>query len=318
MALPDRLRLIQFRAAYNLPVHAAAEQGIFARHGLEVEVTYTPGSDFLIEALESGGFEIGHPAADDVVAAVERTSGDRSDLFLFMGLHGGLMALVAAPEYPDVPSLRGRVLGVDSRVTGFVFLLERFLRSRGFSPGDYELVEVGGWEHRYRALLDRKIAAALLTAPYVDDALAAGCHLLARGGELSSVYQATCGAARRSWAKAHEALLVRYIRAYVEATRWCFAPRNRRACTRLLQKHHGLDPARAENTLKALLDPAAGIYPDAALNLPGIASVLELRAEMGRMAPPLPAVEKYVDLSYRRKALRTPPDTDRGSGGRAS
>jgi hypothetical protein len=53
------------------------------------------------------------------------------------------------------------------------------------------------------------------------------------------------------------------------------------------------------------LDPNSGIYPLAGLNLPGIAAVLELRAEMGRLTPPLPPVEKYIDLSYYRNALGT-------------
>ncbi|HEU4342734.1 MAG TPA: ABC transporter substrate-binding protein [Candidatus Binatia bacterium] len=307
MASLTHLRLIQFRAGYNLPVHAARDHGIFAKHGLEVEVAYTPGSDYMIEALEAGQFEIAHPAADDVVAAVERRSdaSDReTDLFIFMGLHSGLMSLIAAPEFPDVPSLRGHLLGVDSRVTGFVFLLERFLRSNGFAPGEYRLVEVGGWEHRYRALLDKKIAAGLLTAPYTEDALAAGCHCLARGHELSPVYQATCGAARRQWARDHETVLVRYIRAYVEATRWCFEPRNRRACSNLLEKHNTLDRARAEKTLGALLDPIYGLYPQAELDLPGLAAVLALRAEMGYLTPGVPPVEKYIDQSYYRSALR--------------
>ena len=33
MANVTRLRLIQFRAGYNLPVHAGPEKGIFERHG---------------------------------------------------------------------------------------------------------------------------------------------------------------------------------------------------------------------------------------------------------------------------------------------
>lgn len=303
MASLEHLRLIQFRAAYNLPVHVAIEHGIFAKHGLEVEVAYTPGSDFLIQALQSGRFQIGHPAADDVVAAVE--SNNASDLFLFMGLHSGLMGLIAAPELPDVQLLRGRVLGVDSRVTGFVFLLEKFLRSRGFSPNDYQLVEVGGWERRYHALLEKRIAATLLTAPFIDDALAAGCHLLARGRQLSTVYQATCGAARRAWARDHEALLARYIRAYVEATRWCFESVNRLACSTLLERHPALDQARAEKTLITILDPDLGLSPDAELNLPGVAAVLALRAEMGHLTLPLPPLEKYIDLSYYQNALRS-------------
>jgi ABC-type nitrate/sulfonate/bicarbonate transport system substrate-binding protein len=303
MADLHHLRLIQFRAAYNLPVHAAVENGIFARHGIEVEVAYTPGSDFLIAALQDGKFEVGHPAADDVVAAVEGEAG--CDLFLFMGLHSGLLRLVAAPEYPSVQSLRGQTLGVDSRHTGFVFLLEKFLRSTGFSPQEYRLVEIGGWEFRYRALLEKKIAATLLTSPYIEDAVDSGCHLLARDREIQPVYQATCGAASRAWARAHEAPLVQYLKAYLEATRWCFNPANRDSCLRLLKQHMSLDEKRGAIALASILDPRHGLYPDAALNIPGVAAALELRAEMGYLAIPPPAVDKYIDPSYYRKAVAT-------------
>jgi ABC-type nitrate/sulfonate/bicarbonate transport system substrate-binding protein len=303
VAALSHLRLIQFRAAYNLPVHAAMENAIFARHGLEVEVAYTPGSDFLIAALQAGKFEVGHPAADDVVAAVEGRAG--CDLFLFMGLHSGLLSLVAGPGYGEVQSLRGQTLGVDSRNTGFVFLLEKFLRSRGFSPEDYNLVEIGGWEFRYRALLEKKIAATLLTSPYTEDAIDSGCHRLALDKEIQPVYQATCGAASRAWARDHEELLVQYLKAYLEATHWCFDSANRDACLRLLKQHMGLDDKRGAMTLVRLLDPRHGLYPDAALNIPGVAAALELRAEMGRLTPPLPAVDRYINLSYYGKAVAT-------------
>ena len=292
------IRLIQFRAGYNLPVHVAMESGHFARAGLEVEVAYTPGSTYLNEALRAGEFEIGHTAADDVVADVE---GHGSDLFLFMGLHSGLLSLVGSAETRDVEALRGRSLAIDARTKGFVFVLEKALGERNLGEADYDLVEVGGFESRYHALLEGKTSATLLTPPYVGKALDAGCHVLLRGHEMMPVYQATCGAARRSWAQENAEILVRYIRAYVDATRWCFDPRNRRSCLELLAKRE--EGASAEELLDALLDPRHGIYPEAALNLPGIAALLELRGEMGYLTRPLPSLEKYVDLTYYRKAL---------------
>jgi ABC-type nitrate/sulfonate/bicarbonate transport system substrate-binding protein len=222
-----------------------------------------------------------------------------------MGLHSGLLSLVAGPQYHDVQSLRGRTLGVDSKHTGFVFLLEKFLRSRGFSPQDYSLVEIGGWEFRYRALVEGKIAATLLTSPYIEDAVESGCHLLARDREIQPVYQATCGAASRAWARDHEEQLVQYLKAYLEATRWCFDPANRDSCLRLLKQHMSLDDRRGAVALASILDSRHGLYPDAALNIPGVAAALELRAEMGHLTTPPPAVEKYTDLSYYRKAVKT-------------
>jgi hypothetical protein len=70
----------------------------------------------------------------------------------------------------------------------------------------------------------------------------------------------------------------------------------------LLKKHNSLDEKRAENTLATLLEPDRGLYPDAKLNIPGLAAVLTLRAEMGYLQPPLPPAEKYIDLSYYRRA----------------
>ena len=85
MASLTKLRLIQFRAGYNLPVHAGREQGIFERHGLDIDITYTPGSLYISDALRRREFEIGHTGADDIVADVEDFGGGPSSLFY---LHG--------------------------------------------------------------------------------------------------------------------------------------------------------------------------------------------------------------------------------------
>jgi ABC-type nitrate/sulfonate/bicarbonate transport system substrate-binding protein len=305
MANVATLKLIQFRAGYNLPVHAGREKGIFERHGLEVEMTYTPGSLYTSEALRKGEFEIGHTGADDIVADVEDFGGGPSGLFIFMGLHSGLLSIVGAPGMTTVESLRGKELAVDARASGFVFILEKFLRTKGFGPDDYRFVEVGGVDRRYQALLEGKFAATLLLPPFTGNAVAHGCHVLARGDQIVPCYQGTVGAAKRSWAEKNRDLLVSYIRAYVEATEWCFDIKNRPSCLELLTKHNGLQGKAAEETLDALLDSDYGLYPKAELNLPGLKSVLELRAEMGFLKPPLPPLEKYIDRSYYDRAVET-------------
>ncbi len=301
MANLKRLRLIQFRAGYNLVVHAATEYGLFAKHGLTVETAYTPGSLYLSDVLRAGDFDVGHTGADDVIADLQTNS--TSDLFLFMGLHSGLLSLVSAPEFLTVDALRGQKLAVDASTSGFVFILEKALRSRGLARSDYVLVEVGGVERRYKALLEGACAATLLTPPYDGQAITAGCRRLLEGAKMMPVYQATCGAASRTWAARNPDTLVSYIRAYVEATQWCFDHRNRAACLALLQKHNGLSGAAAEYTLDAMIHPEHGLYPRAELNLPGITAAIELRAEMGYFESPLPRAETYVDLSYYRKAV---------------
>ena len=208
MASLTRLRLIQFRAGYNLPVHAGREQGIFERHGLEIDITYTPGSLYISDALRKGEFEIGHTGADDIVADVEDFGGGPSSLFIFMGLHSGLLSIVGAPGMTTVESLRGKELAVDARASGFVFILEKLLRSNGFGPDDYKFVEIGGVDRRYQALLEGKVAGTMLLPPFAGNAVARGCHLLARGNQIVSCYQGTVGSAKRSWAEQNRDLLV--------------------------------------------------------------------------------------------------------------
>lgn len=301
--MTEKLKLIQFRAAYNLPVHAGIETGIFSRHGLALETAYTPGSLYISQALQEGRYDIGHTGADDVIAAVEDDRG--SDLFIFMGLHSGLFTLVGAPDCPSIDSLFGRSIGVDATTSGFAFVVERMLRARGFAAGNYQLIEIGGWESRYRALMQGKIAATLLTEPFVSNALGAGCHLLAKDFEMIPSYQGTCGATSRRWAEQHPDRLVRYIRAYAEATQWCFEKANRRACLAILARYSEIDGPAAEHTFDALLHPQHGLYPKADVNMSGVTAALELRAELGYLAHPTPPVEKYVDLTYHRTALAT-------------
>ena len=294
------IRLLQFRAAYNLPVYAAIETGIFARHELTVETAYTPGSLYIIQALKERRCDIGHTAADDIIADVEN---DGSDLFLFMGLHSGLFSLIGAANCTSIDSLFGGSIGVDAKTSGFALALERMLYARGFDRANYQLIEVGGWESRYRALFEGKITATLLTEPFVREALELGCNLVARDFEMIPCYQGTCGAASRRWAEQYPMRLTRYIQAYMEATHWCFDSRNRQACLDILGRYNQIDGLAAGHTLDGLLDPEHGLYPKAALNVSGVAAALELRAEMSYLARPIPPVDTYVDLSYYQNAV---------------
>jgi ABC-type nitrate/sulfonate/bicarbonate transport system substrate-binding protein len=187
------------------------------------------------------------------------------------------------------------------------------LHTSGIARNAYELVEVGGWEHRYAALLQGTISATLLTEPFIDKALNAGCKLLARDFEMIPSYQGTCGAASRGWAGRHPDSLVRYIRAYLEATRYCFESRNRKSCLDLLRRHSEIHGRAAEHTLDTLLDPRHGIYPKAAVNLPGVTAVLELRADLGYLARPFSPLEKYIDLSFYDAALSAGDTNPSGS-----
>ena len=56
----ELVKLVVFPGGFNWPVWAAADLGLFARRGIEVEVTLTPGSVFQLRecAADTSGAEV--------------------------------------------------------------------------------------------------------------------------------------------------------------------------------------------------------------------------------------------------------------------
>src|SRR4029450_10982277 len=89
-----RLNVMYFRAAYNLPITLGLEHGVFARHGLDLEITYTRGSRMSGASLVSGAQGLGARAVGGFVYAVEKRT---AELFAFMGYNSGSIQLMARP-----------------------------------------------------------------------------------------------------------------------------------------------------------------------------------------------------------------------------
>src|SRR3977135_4569049 len=67
-APPKTVNLIVFPGGFNWPVWVAQEKGLFARNGLEVRITPTPGSAFQLTNLIDGKFDIAMTAIDNLIA----------------------------------------------------------------------------------------------------------------------------------------------------------------------------------------------------------------------------------------------------------
>ncbi len=297
MARTRRLRLILFRAAYNLPVTLGLARGVFARHGLELDIAYTRGSQMVSDALLDGERDLGVLAADDVVYEVERRG---ADLFIFMGLHAGILTLMARPGVENGRELAGGRLGVDDPASGFALVAHKILMAMGLSQDRYETVASGGHELRAQALREGKIDVALLTPPFSVELSDLGFKTLARAGDYLPRYQASCGVTTRRRAHDNGDALAAYVRAYRESLKWALNPANRGAAIAHLAEEFGLRRELAEPTFDALADPRDGLFPDAAIDVPGIQAVLALRVEAGLLKAPPPQPSRYYDAAYLR------------------
>jgi ABC-type nitrate/sulfonate/bicarbonate transport system substrate-binding protein len=301
------LRVISFDGGWNLPLWAAQRQGFFEAQGVSVQLSYTPSSVYLVTGLLDGAYDVGLAGFDNIVAYQEGQGeakvAEAPDLFAFFGGDGGFASVVAAPATRSFAELKGRTVSVDAMNTGFAFVLRELLARNGLAETDVAYVRAGGTANRYRELLAGKQDATLLRTPFELLAQSRGYQVLATGAALGP-YQGTVGVARRSWAAAHEATLVAFLRGYRAGVDWIYEPANREIVEALLVANvRDMTPALARRSYDLLLADRGGITRDLALDLDGIRTVLRLRSKYGVPQRTLDEPMKYVDVSYHAKAF---------------
>jgi ABC-type nitrate/sulfonate/bicarbonate transport system substrate-binding protein len=301
-AAQTELKVVVFAGMSNLAQFAAEAQGYYKKRGLAVELVYTPNSTELRSGLAAGRYHIAHGGVDNAVAQVET---DKTDLFIFMGGNSGMNSLFVQPEIASYEQLRGKTMAVDSPNTAFALLLYKMLAVKGIKRDDYEVKPVGATHLRLQAMLkDKTYAAAMLSPPGSVEAARAGLKDLGSAVSVVGPYQSDGGWVLRSWGKANEDVLVRYIQANIEGIRWALNPANRAALTDIVAQRLKQSPDVVTASLK-VADDQKGFAVDGQFDLEGFRNVLALRAEMlGTWGGKPPAPDKYLDLSYYARALQ--------------
>ena len=301
-AVAQPLRVNAFPNAKALPLHAGVAQGVFARQGIAIELSFTENSTRQREGLANGSIDIALAAVDNAVAMVEVA---KQDVIIVTGGDSGMNEFFVQAYVRSFADLKGRILVVDAPDTAYALLAKKILAKHGLEAGkDYTVKPVGRGELRLRAMAQEKEnAAAILNLPFTIQAEELGLKSLGGTVDMLGPYQANGAFVQRAWAIRNGPLLERFIAAYVESLRWAMTPANREASIAMLMEKLKLSRGVAERTYRMLADPSRGFTPDARFDRVGFDNMLALRAEMeGRGGVPAKP-EKYFDLSYYERAL---------------
>ena len=287
------LRLVRLSTfSQDAATLVAMERGWFAAEGIEVQTTITPSSTAQMQGLVDGAFDFVSGGFDNVLAWSGR-DGVEIVAVVQTALSPDL-PLFVRPEIQTWDDLRGRPLAADAVDTAFALVLRRMLLEHGLDldRGDYTLVAEGNTPQRLESLQRGDTYAAILSAALTDRAIAAGLVPWGSHHEVLPDYPGGVLAVRRAWAAANRPLVVRYLRAYLAGSQW--VEDNQEAATDLLAAREGISRTVAAERLR---------LGDRALNVAGLASVLDLRTRFG-LDPPLGGdVARYYDASYYQAAL---------------
>jgi ABC-type nitrate/sulfonate/bicarbonate transport system substrate-binding protein len=296
-AMPTIRFAVISEGVYSWPLYVAQAHRLFAREGVNVEVTVTGSSTQQLAKLVGGEYDIGLQQSDHVVRGVERGS----DLFIFMAQAlAPELTLVAAPAIQSFADLQGRDIAVDGARTGYALLLRKLLADKGLADGDYTFREIGGSKERFDSLKSGATVASLLNPPFDRNLMAAGFRSLGTTGEYFPTYPGSIAAARRSWAARNEPALLAYIRAFDAAYAWLKDARNKENAIGLLPARLNIDRATASRAYDQIASqPLPQITPE------GLRQVIAVVWASEGLASPPAAPEKYLDLSYLNKVRNT-------------
>jgi ABC-type nitrate/sulfonate/bicarbonate transport system substrate-binding protein len=285
--------ILNITGYHRRPPHLVGEyKDFFAKEALEVrfhEATYAPDHN---RGMAEGRWDLSLSAADTMIA---RTT-DGVDFLLFMQAEEGLSAyLIGRPGIDSFDQLRGKLLAGDPGDSNLDLIRRKILRSHSITEDDYDVEIIGSSPKRLEAFLQGRVAAAMLTPPSSDKALAVGGVMLADAEAYVPNWPLTCGWALRQWLQSHREITVRFICAWVAATDWLREPANREECLTLIIEKEKLNRPAAESAYRK-------VVPKARINRAALNAVIELRKEMGVYPPPHRPVEAFYDESYWREA----------------
>jgi ABC-type nitrate/sulfonate/bicarbonate transport system substrate-binding protein len=291
--MSSRLLINVFNVDAALAVGRA--RGLFAAADLDVEVMVTPNSTDQMRGLSHGSWQIVSTAFDNVLGWSGREGAEIITVAQVSA--GNTLPVYVRPEIKSWDDLQGKALAVDAVDTAFALVLRRVLLAHGLEMdhGDYTLLAKGTTGYRLDSMIKSETYAGVLNAPWDAKAVAAGMIRLADHREVLPDYPGGVYAVNRLWATDNRGLLLRFLRSWNDALRWCRAEKNRNAAIQAIAEAEKLEEKAAANRLRQL-------PPSGTLNLPGLQSVLDLRV-LFKLTPPMGDVlSKYYDESFYREA----------------
>jgi ABC-type nitrate/sulfonate/bicarbonate transport system substrate-binding protein len=303
----NQLHICTFKGLQNLPLYVARQEGFFATHGLDIEITYTTGSLPQLTGLARGEYQLIQTAPDNVInvdnnpAAFGLDPATAPRIIMLLGGSTGPLSVYAQPSIITFDRLRGSILGVDNPGSGFALVLRDILARNGLlMERDYTFTTAGGTSNRLDALKSGSIAATILYTPFDLQATEAGFNRLASSTDYYPAYASLATSGAQSWVENHADEVSSYISAYLQALNWIYDPVHSIEVQTIIQNEAslGLDASIAPQAYAAFIDPITGFGVNATLNDAGLQQVIELRATYGSSPRLNQDLAHYRDLRW--------------------
>ena len=285
------------RTVEQLPNYAATDKGFFAQENIQGDVVLIGWTDTLIQALIAGQVHVAIVDPSAAINAVERGA--------TLKIIGGTVpiaayTLVGCPKYKTIKELKGTTLGVVSLVSGSTIFLREMLKAQGLELNrDYAIIQNGPTVQRLASLKGCNTSATMILGGDLPRSRELGFPEIARLQDYIPNLQFHSLIVDGRWAETNNQLTVRYLKAMVRSMQW--AHTHKEGAADLVTKRTGIQLKYTRSTVEEYL--AQGIISrDGSVNREGFQRLIDLMGDRLFKSRPYPPPEKYLDMSYLRRA----------------
>jgi NitT/TauT family transport system substrate-binding protein len=223
----------------SLPWVIAKEARLFEKNGLDVEMVYVGASAVMVQSMLSGSANVAGFGGPAVVTNVLR-GGDIIQVAALAPYF--TQSLLVRAEIRDLKSLQGKKIGITRFGSVTDFALKTLVERHGIK--ELNVLQMGGFPEAVAGLSRGAIDGAMLSPPHSFRMIKEGFRELVTPKDLRALGSGFLSqgiVARRSYAVQRRDVVVRLIRATIEATRHIVA--NEDQTKRSIAKYLGVNDA---------------------------------------------------------------------------
>jgi len=310
---PSRAQPVEIRMAYGgvpgvISPLLFLKPEILKHYGKSytVKSTYIAATSVALQGMASGDFDVSYMSFTALASAIVNGGIDikvLSDISSWgsNGHQSVEMIVKADSGINSAADLKGKVLAVTARGTGFHYALLAHLRKAGLKPSDYTIVEVGR-AAMDAALREGRVDLIVTAAPFLfTTEKKGGVKRLFTPEDAMGDIQSLILVGSTPFLKKHPAAVKDFLEDYIIGLRWFLDPKNHAEAVKITAAFTKLPAHMFEDFAFTKKDFYRS--PTATPDIAALQRNIDLMQELGVLKQKVD-VKPYVDLSYLNEAKK--------------
>ncbi len=281
--------------APDWPSFVAKDKELYARSGVDPEVTYVGNVANTVQQMVAGSFGIAVSTFDTAIRAIAKGA----DATMI----GGVVvkypySIMSDAGVKTAADMKGKQIILPFQKDLLTAVWNQWVREQGVDPAAIEQVYDGATPNRFAALAARRVQAALLSQPFDFRAAGDGYTKLLDIGGYARNYGFLVLLSRPAWLKDNADTARGYLRALSAAVDWLYDPANRGEAIAILARHTKLQQSFAEQTYDYYINELKPFSRNLAIPEGLVQSTVKTLVELGDIKEAEVSGKKLVDTAY--------------------